>query len=494
MLSNLCRSALLVLVLGVTAGTAMGQGITFSTTREVTPPDYATFRIGNWYSTFALTESVGYRYTTSSGTGTDYLDEKDRGEIKEDGSEFPILSALTVRSYIVLSRNLDVDVSFRIGYYYYPLDTQESEYVFDMADEGIFGNLSSAFRITEMLTGTVYDNISYRTDYIDTRGLEDENGGSDYERFENTVGLQMNWIMGRNHRSSLHLSRYDLIPSDDEFDSQERYQHREAAFYRYQVRRDMAVGLRADYRQTYYTSTNRLDTEQEDYSLYLVFGREGEETAGVRITKLSTLRLSLGMSVAYTAEEDGDDAETATDDDWEDGSLFLNAGAELETLLTKRTTQVISYERGLRDGFNSPFEEYDGAAYRLRWTGDFITVRASSKLSNINPNLENDVDYRNWVNSLGVAWRVYKHITIDASSTYVLRDNDPGDLEDADDLDAEDTADYETLANRIGTSFGISKDVTFSTYYLYTERFSDDDDLEYTRDTFQAMLTYHHQF
>lgn len=486
---------------------ARGQGLYFSTQREVTPPDYATFRMGPFYSTMALTESIGYRYTRSSGTGTDYLTENDRGEITEDGSEIPILSALTFRNYLVISRRMDLDMSVRIGYYYYPLDTQEEEFVFDMAEEGIYGTVSTAFRLTDHIEGTIFDNMSYRTDYIDTRGLDDRYGGSDYEHFANRLGAQMNWDMARNYRSVFGLNRYDVQPADDEFEDQERYEYNESASFSYQVRRDLAVGLRANFSQAYYASTNRSDTRQQDYDVFLTYGRGGEEAAGLTLTRRSTLRLSVGTSVGYSAGAGSSSQTTGADDDadaddddgttetWDDGSVRLTGRAELETLMTRTVTQTLQYQRGLRSGFSSAFEEYDRASYELKWNGDLTSVKARSAIDSVSPSLAEDTDYRDWINSLSVSWRATPTITLDGATVYTIRDNDSEDVDVEDEeVDIEDFEDYETWSSRIGTSFKIAREITLSMSYRHVERFSDTADLAYSRDTFQALLTYRHQF
>ena len=52
---------------------AVAQNLRFSNRREVAIPKNAVLRIGPFYSTARFTQRAGYRYTRSTGAGTDFL-------------------------------------------------------------------------------------------------------------------------------------------------------------------------------------------------------------------------------------------------------------------------------------------------------------------------------------------------------------------------------------------------------------------------------------
>ena len=86
------------LVLALAPGLVHAQTLRYSNHRDVDIPDYALFRIGPFYSNWAVSQSVGCRYSRSRGTGTEYLADNRFGAIGEDGLEFPLISVLTMRN------------------------------------------------------------------------------------------------------------------------------------------------------------------------------------------------------------------------------------------------------------------------------------------------------------------------------------------------------------------------------------------------------------
>jgi hypothetical protein len=463
---------------------SLAQGIRLSQ-REVQPPDYATFRLGPLYSTMALTETVGYRYTSSSGSGTDYISNNELGEILKDGGDFPIISTLSFRNYLIITRNIDLDASFRVGYEYYPQDTQEDEFLFDMTEEGIFGNISSAFRITEFLQGTIYDNFLYKTDYVDVRGEEDRYGGTQYERFENTVGLQLGWQASRKQRLSGGLSRYDVLPQDDEFADQERIEYREGIIYSYQVYEGLQVGGQIGFRQIEYTGTNRPNANLNSYS---VFARASEGQAlGLPVGPNTTLTVSLGVATGYGREKDDDEGEGANAD-----AVSATGSVALETQMSPTLSQRISYDKGMTGGYSSAFEERDVYDYRLSWKGKLSSAQFFSTLTDVVPSLESENEYRAWSTGVDLAYPLTHYITLNGRTSYTIRENEGGLISEDEDLELSN--DYNTWVTRIGTSFRLTKKLSFSAYAEHTDRTSDAEDLKYERDTLAAYLTYHHQF
>ena len=182
-----------LLLIWVPSAQLLAQDLSYDNRRDVEIPDHSTLRIGPFYSTVRLTESVGYRYTTSSGAGADLLIDNRRGEVRSDGSDFPIVSRLDFRNYLVISRHTDLDLSLRVTYRYFPLNTQEDDFNVSLPEEGVGANVSSQFRLTPHLIGSVFDRFLWTTDFVDDRGLSDRSGGRRYERIENTAGVDFDW-------------------------------------------------------------------------------------------------------------------------------------------------------------------------------------------------------------------------------------------------------------------------------------------------------------
>lgn len=485
------RLPLGLLILICAAGTVQAQGLRFSNRREVAIPDYATLRIGPFYSSMAFSQSAGYRYTRSSGAGTDYLYENERGTIRDDGYEFPLVSRLTFRNYLIITRNMDLDLSLWSSYYHYPMDTQEDDFNVDIAEEGLTGTLSTEFALSPYIRGSAYENAVYRTDYVDARGFTDEYGGDRYEYFRNNLGLSMDWLLAKDKNLGFSASRLDVLPQDDDdFDDQERYAYRESLVYEQEIFPDLITGFRASYVQTEYEDPARTDTSEQNYSAYFRFSRAAEGGAGFRLTDVTTLTATLGTSLGYTRSvrrSSDDDDDTAGDQERLSGSV------KIETQLMRNVKHSFEYDRGLTGGFDSAFNEYDTLAYRFAWSGYATKLQLYSTLREITPDGDDEEQYSDWKSGLSLSYPLTRYISTYLTSDYTVRDNADANREDEDE-DDEVRYDYDTWRTRLGTSFGVTKEVNFNAYAEHIERISDASTLEYERDTVAATLTYSHQF
>ena len=120
-----------------------------------------------------FSQSVGYRYMESSGSGVDFLYQNDLGTIKTNGSDFPLVSTLDFRNYLLISEHTDLDISFKASYVYYPMKTEDNQFLIDLAEEGAVGDLSMEFMPTPFIKGTLYNSAVYHVDYVDSRGILD---------------------------------------------------------------------------------------------------------------------------------------------------------------------------------------------------------------------------------------------------------------------------------------------------------------------------------
>jgi len=484
---------------------ACGQTLRYSNRREVGIPEYATLRIGPFYSSVTFSQSAGYRYVRTRGTGTDYLFRNRRGVIVEDGYEFPLISELDFRNYLLITRRMDMDLSLELVYEHYPMGTQEDEFNVDLPEEGIIGSLSAAFALTPCLKGTIYDNATYRTTYIDTRGIEDEYGGEEYEHFNNVLGLILDWGMSSDKNVSLSLSREDVVPRSDEFEDQERTTYHESLTYGQTVVPGVIAGARAAFSQTSYEDPDRGDTHLQDYSVFASAG--GSDEPGVRapLSERTELTLSLGYSVGVVAEAGREritttnletDVETEADKD----TASLTGKIGLRTLLRKDLVHSLSYSRSLRGGFRTAFETVDTYEYKIDWTGYASSASLYSRLSMVEPSTEARNEYRDWTSGFEMSYPLVRYITLLFQSTYSVRNNttESGapeeELEDLQEVaDQELRNDYTTWQTRIGTKFSLMREIDFTTYAEHIERYSDSEDLEYERDILAAYLTYTHE-
>jgi len=467
------------------AGLGFAQGLRFGNHRKIEPPDYALLRIGPFYSSILFQQTVGYRYVSTEGTGTDFLFDNQRGEIQSDGHELPLQTVLTTRNYLLITPHVDLDASFRIAYYHYPLDTQEDEFIFDPAAEGIEGNFSTEFELTPFARGLAYERMAYRTDYVDSRGYGDRYGGSEYQFFNNRAGVEFDWLMAPKHNMGLNLLREDNLPREDEFDEQEYARMRGALIYQYQIFPGIVVGARAHHTHWDYASTNRADVDQSGVTA--LFSLDKEKEMGLELTRSTTLNGELGLEILSTepidSEGEGQDRTEVT------GALVL------ETKLARGLSHSLAFRREVRRGFVSTVETVETLRYQLRWSDGLTTATAYSGLGRADP-IDLDVsDYDTWTSGIEVKYPLTRFMKLDMTTKYIRRTVEAlAENVDDEDMDPELLYDYNTWISRIGTRFALTKKIAFGTYYEHIERDSDYGDLAYTRDIFSASCSYSHRF
>jgi|GEM_PF-1074204 len=470
-------------------------------TRDIVeePPDYATLRLGPFFSSWYFTQQAGYRYVRTKGTGVDFLTRRRRAVFKKDGSEFPLISTFDTRNYLLITRNMDLDLSVSARYAHYPLDTQEDEFYVQMAEEGVFGNISFAVDLTPYVRAIAYDALVWRTDYVDTRGMIDEYGGRKYEYFQNTVGLNLDWQFAKNKDILGMLSREDFIPRSDEFKDQERTTYRESLQYEQTIFADNLIGgARVTWSQNYYDATNRPDSSLEEYLAYLRYylGKAGEPGARLRLTEASSIEAGLGYSGGFTyGAEEGirrGDVEEKIHGRRHSAQGGLVGYVGLTTQIRRDLVHNLRHAKGVRAGFNSAFELYDEYSYRITWRGDVTTVSAYSIYTSVKPSWEAVNEYSTWASGLDTSYPLTRYIRLFFTTAYTEHNNKgvtKGPL-----VEEEWQYDYATWISRLGTAFTIRPNLDFVTYGEHMVRWSDADDLEFTRDIFEAMLIYRHQF
>jgi hypothetical protein len=466
------RVLCVVMLLVAAAQVGRAQELRFSNHREAKVPEYALLHLGPFYSNITFSQSAGYRYTESTGTGSEFLFRNRRGVIVEDGSELPLVTSLSFRNYVFITEKIDLDASVNVSYSHYPLDTQEDDFFVDIAEEGAIGDLSATIEFSKFLKMTLFDKAVYRTDYVDERGISDYYGGSRYEYFENTVGADLDWLLGPTRNLGVSVSRNDLLPRDDEFDYREHTEYREEVVYEKLVNPDLVTGIRGRFGQISYPSTNRSDSSSQEATVF----------ATARVTEQSVLSASLGYSM-WSIDKAGLDGREDPDD-------TMIGALSLQTQISPNTDHKISLHQARRGGFEADVETYRGGRYELNWKSDDIKATAYTEYDDVEANLSYAPDYSRWDTGLRVDYPLTMFLTLNGSSSYIIRKN--RDTSDGVSLDPELANDYDSWNSRIGAVVAVTEKIEFHTYYQHVERISDSEDLDYTRDIVSAVFTYKH--
>ncbi len=440
--------------------------------REVTPPRYTTLRIGPFYSDLGISQSVGYRLISMSGSGVDFLTGSGRGEFRKDGSDFPLVSSISFNNYLLISRHMDLEANVNVSYAHYPLGTQEDEFRIDLSDEGVYGTLSSEFTPSRDTKLLVYDDILYRTDYIDTRGLSDRYGGDEYEHFQNTVGADWDWKPSPFDNVSLSASRVDEIPLDDEFESQERVGYSEAISYQRELTQFALAGLLGSFTQSLYEEDSRPDVYMYGLSSF----------ASAKLTRRLTGNGSLGYQFSTY---DGGDFEGGNR-----GSLTMGFG--LGHQISEEKSQKLSYSRAQAEAFSGGVDINQALTYGLFWRGGLFPGAVSTALSSYDPQDSGRNGYSSWLSELTLNHQLTRLLKLSLSTSYDMRMNDAGGAIDPDTPDI--SSDYETWRIRLGSRMPLSKKTSLDVYAEHVDRTSDSEDLTYTRDVIAATLTWAHKF
>lgn len=459
------------------------QNLRFGNHREIEIPEYALVRIGPFYSDLSLSQSVGYRYVESSGTGVEYLFRNRKGEIKEDGSDIPLILEIESRNYLLISENTDLDLSFKAGFEYYPFDTQENEAYIDMIDEGAKGNFTMEFSPSALTKVLLFDKMNYMSDYVDPRGRLDRYGGSQYEYFRNEAGAEMDWLIDKEINLALTLAREDNFPFDTEFDSQDYFRWKEGLAYEQMLSPFVLGGLDASFWQADYSSTGRTDTAMQTYKAY----------ADIKVTEFSVITASAGYSLGSVDDTTTIDSVSETSSDSDLGSVI--GAFSLKTDMSEELSHTIGYQREMTGGFSTAFEIEDGMFYELNWDNKRTRWAIYTRYDSVDPRSDTYSNYTDWKSGFKWSFKMSDYASIGYDLIYSIRDNDelPG-VSSEEDLDESLTQDYSTLDNNLNLTIKVTKQIDFVTYVEHEDRSSDSPDLDYGRFTGGALFTYKHKF
>jgi len=450
---------------------AGAQSLRFSNRRRVEVPDYATIRLGPFYSTLTLSQSIGAHYVRIEGEGVDFLFGNQRGEFKRDGYDFPVITTLALRNYLIISRRMDLEANLRIQYRYYPMRTQANELLIDFTDEGVFADLSTEFQLTPTLRGRVYDSASYRTQYIDVRGELDRYGGQRFERFDNEIGLDLDWLVSRYENVALSLSRHDMIPLGDSFTRTRTWSYRESLAYERQFSPFLVGGVRGNAEQRF--TSRRADPGNYTQNINLF--------ADAQVTRHIQAGGSVGYGLGIT--RGGDPVVRRS-------SASLIYSAYMKQQLSPRLDHEINASRRIQNAFIAGIDVNDRFAYQVNWRTWYLPGNVSTAVSRFDPV---DIDrngWADWVSRLQVSQRVSRLVNMGFMTAYTARWNETTDYQ----VPIDASADFTTWVTRLSMSMPLTRNVDFTAYAEHAERHSDATELRYTRDLVAASATWSHQF
>ncbi len=477
--SVLLRTAFALLgVSFLTVTGAQAQSLTFENHREIKVPEYATLRIGPLYSMLTFSQSAGYRYVKTSGADIDFVYDNGMGEIQADGSDFPLISTINMRNYLLVTKTCDLDLSLNASYEYYPMGTQADAFTFDLSDEGIYGNLSSEFELTDFVKGRVVERAVYKTDYVDIRGLTDKYGGQQYKHFDNNFSLSLDWLMARNDNIAAQLSREDILSMEDGFEEQDRTSYMEDLGYEHRFSKDLVSGVKSAFTQDSYTSvTNRPDAKS------------------AQLTGFSTWKAT---DVSVVSAEAGYFVGAATDANMAYGNEDISGTVgvlSVDTKLAKRLSHLISAGRSAEVGFTSSYDITEFAEYRLMYKDDYDSGSLFTRYQNVLPSISDLGTYIDWVTGADYRFPLSRIVMLSLLTEYTIRQNNDytADVQ-GEAIPAQYSEDYDTWRTKIGTGFAFTKEIYFDTYYEHIERISTVDEMSYSRDILAATFTYRHEF
>lgn len=528
--------AAFLVVLGLGVGSAFSQVARFDSYQFQALPDNANILIGPFYSDLAFFQSVGIRYIKSSGAGMQYLygngsvsgsggaqglgltsvgsssQDHQYGRVMKDGLDYPLITQLTARNYLLISKYMSVDISFALTYRAFPMGSEDNTFDVEIIDPGFYAhmgsftfgaskdawlggfngrnaqaysgsqgsgfsaNISTDFELTPFVRGRAYERPSYRTDYVDQRGYTDNLSGQRYPVFQNLLGFDLDWQMAPDKSLGYTFNRIDTIPQDNTYDVSRSVIYRQMLEYRQQINPLTAVGARADYYWRDYLD-KRGSQFQQDYVAFM----------DSDVTEDSTINASLGYSMAQMNSAGLYETNGASDE--------VIGGVGLKTRLSETLSHGLSYQRSQRAGFMAGFELVDSVRYQIQWADpESWAIGFASSYEGVTPKLVAASSYTDWMNQINASRPLAHNLVLTLASAYIMRTNKtPGEGQ----IGAGDiflSNNYDTWASTAGLIHTLTERLKLYTYVEHMERLSSNTQLKGTRDTVGMTLGYYYDF
>lgn len=516
----------LIMWLGSGRSLLFGQVARFDSYQIQQVPENANIMLFPYFGDFAFFQSVGVRYIRSSGEGMDYLYGQSQsasvsgegatgeryGQVKKDGLDFPLITQLSSRNYLILSKHMTLDVSFSITYRGFPNGTEDDTFDVEIIDPGFYAqmgsftfgatregglglfssinsdpyggrrqsgfsaNASMDVELTPYVRMRVFEKPSYRVDYVDARGNTDTLSGKRYPVFQNLLGLDFDWQMASDKSLGYTFERTDTVPQGNEYDINRSVVHHQMVDYRQKVNPLTAVGVRFD---TYWR--DYLDARGSQFQ---------QDVLGYMNTDLTEdSSFNAGLGYSYGTLDRGGAYETNGTSDAVIGQVGL------QTRLTESLSHGVSYERSQRSGFQAGFEVVDTIRYNIKWADPASwTVGFATAYERVTIRLANTSDYNDWLNEVSALRPLTKDLTLTLASSYMLRMNGSAR---AGELGGESlfvSNDYDTWTSTVGLVQTLTLHLKLYTYVEHMERLSPEPRLAGTRDTVGLTVGYFNDF
>lgn len=467
-LFHLRIACLAILLLCAVAGVANAQQLRFRLGKtESGPPDFATFRVGPLYSHLWLSQEVGVRYTEGTLGVVDYLAGTQRGAYRDNGIDFPLITSVTLRNYMLISRYMDVDVTLWARYEHYPLKTQDDMFIMNLADPELMADFSTSF-LWELFPASylkikVFERPAYLLDYVDQRGTSDPYGGVRYHRFENDAGLDADILLRSDMDVALSFSRHDVVGVSEAFANQEQTGYSGSAAYEYQLTPIFLTGLRAGYQDVDYVSTTRGDFVSQNLMVF----------ADAELSEQSKVSAAVGYGTGASSATNGTSGRIETDN--------VLGAFSFQTEIMRDTSFLASYTRAIRSGFNYGVETVDTLMGRIGWTDGALAVNLSSELAGVDVAGDYGIGYDDWRSAIDISYPLAADCTVGFTSSYLVRDVSPLPGMETAGLPSEIVHDYTTWVNRLRGTLAVMKNLTLGAYVEYVLRDSTAEGLKYDR-------------
>lgn len=468
-------AAALALVFVMAAGGAPGQQLRFvAGYREIEPPDYANLRLGPFYSNLRFNQTAGLRYSASTTNIINVVSGARKGAFKKDGFELPLVSSLSMRNYLPISKNADLDASASCSYSHYPMKTQEDQFEFSLADQQITADFSVNYqnRLAPNLNVKGYTKPMYSTDYVDLTGRIDEYGGSAYERFQNVIGIQADYLARRNMNLTLDVSRSDVWPQVNAFSNQMSTTYEGGIGYEWEVHPKLAAGARAQFSSASYPQSKNSGFLSQSYT---VFG-------GAGLTENTRVSASLGYSLSgQSSSSESGEADS--------GTVIGTFGIANE--LAKNMQHTFSFSRSQHRGFQSGIETTDSLKYSLSRKGEFISATFTAGADSVDVTAGDTSGYASRQVGASFTVPVVPEVTVTLSTDYSTRENgEPA----ADVTEPELTSNYDTWVSRISTGWQLMREMSVNVYAQYARRGSASSAMQYEQIMVGADCGYSYEF
>ena len=325
---------------------------------------------------------VNFRASTS--LRTEFTDNISLSE-KSPQSDVTVTPGITIGAFWQATPYNSVRLSTSIGYIWYAQRPRQnsgsSNAVGAPTDSTVTISPDSALDWNIYIGHFVinlHDRFSFQQDPVSEPSLSNV---SEFGRFTNSTGLDLNWKAGRNISVTLGYDHTELIPSQASFNF-EAYSEDQVSFSsRHDLRPDLSVGLEGSASSTRYRTTEKADATSLHAGAFVDF----------QFSPFTSLRVAGGYQGMFFGTQSGPSVEivsgvvgpTLVNDPspQEDvSSYYFNL--ELKNKLTHHFSHSLSIARESALGVTSAATQGYTLAYEANWTPNALwSVEAGASLN-----------------------------------------------------------------------------------------------------------------